>query len=343
MIGRLLVVVLAGFLAVVPLPRDAVERRYSTDLYPRIQEIVTPATNFVPVALLDVAVVTVLLAGLWVFARRWRAAGGAQAVVRTAGSALVAAAIIYLAFLMMWGLNYRRLPLEQKLEYDTSRVTRASVARFASDAATRLNRGHTAAHAQPPDVDALARAFAEAQRALGASRTAVVGVPKQSLLTFYFRAAGFDGMTDPLFLEIIVNPDVLPVERPFVLAHEWAHLAGYADESEANYVAWLTCARGDALASYSGWLTAYQQAAGALPQDERRALVRLDAGPRADFAAIAARYQRAHPAVRDAARQAYDRYLRANRVEEGIHSYDEVLRLMVGVRLDKHWTPTLRR
>ena len=53
-------------------------------------------------------------------------------------------------------------------------------------------------------------------------------------------------MTDPFFLEVIVNPDVLPIERPFVVAHEWAHLAGYADESEANFVAWLTCAHGDA-------------------------------------------------------------------------------------------------
>ena len=34
-------------------------------------------------------------------------------------------------------------------------------------------------------------------------------------------------------------------ERPFVIAHEWAHLAGYADESEANFVAWLTCRRAD--------------------------------------------------------------------------------------------------
>ena len=50
-------------------------------------------------------------------------------------------------------------------------------------------------------------------------------------------------MTVPVFLEVILNPDLLPVEKPFVLAHEWAHLAGYADESEANFVAWLACCR----------------------------------------------------------------------------------------------------
>ena len=91
------------------------------------------------------------------------------------------------------------------------------------------------------------------------------GVPKRSLLGWYFRAAAIDGMTDPFFLEIILNPDVLPFERPFVLAHEWAHLAGYADEAEANFVAWLTCIRADRAAQYSGWLEAYRYAEAALP------------------------------------------------------------------------------
>ena len=44
-------------------------------------------------------------------------------------------------------------------------------------------------------------------------------------------------MTDPFLLETLIAPDLLEVERPFVIAHEWAHLAGYADESEANFVA----------------------------------------------------------------------------------------------------------
>ena len=51
-------------------------------------------------------------------------------------------------------------------------------------------------------------------------------------------------MTDPFFLETLLAPDLLDVERPFVIAHEWGHLAGFADESEANFIAWLACRRG---------------------------------------------------------------------------------------------------
>ena len=64
-------------------------------------------------------------------------------------------------------------------------------------------------------------------------------------------------MTDPFFLETLLAPDLLDVERPFVIAHEWAHLAGYADESEANFVAWLTCRRGSPRAQYSAGLALF--------------------------------------------------------------------------------------
>jgi hypothetical protein len=149
-------------------------------------------------------------------------------------------------------------------------------------------------------------------------------------------------MTDPIFLEVILNPDVLQIERPFVLAHEWAHLAGYADESEANFVAWLTCIRGDPLAQYSGWVSTYGHAVGGVPREARRSLQPLESGPRDDLRAISARYNRSSPRVRAAARDVYDGYLRANRVAEGIGSYDAVLRLMLGTRFDPEWTPRSR-
>ena len=168
-------------------------------------------------------------------------------------------------------------------------------------------------------------------------------MPKRSLLALYFRRAAVDGMTDPIFLEIVVNPDVLPVERPFVIAHEWAHLAGYAGESEANFIAWLTCTKGDDLARYSGALAAYEHAASALSRADRRALARLDPGPRDDLRAIAERYERSSPVVRRTAQDVYDKYLRANRVQEGIASYDAVLRLIVGSRFDREGNPVVRQ
>jgi hypothetical protein len=338
---RVALVALALSAAIAPAPASIVERLYSNGVYPAMQGVMTRLTNFVPVALLDLSGGALLTTAIVVFVRRARRVGIMAAARRTAGSAVVLAAVLYLWFLAMWGMNYRRVPLEQKLDYQAARVTHDDARRLANEAVTRVNLGYAAAHATNANDHGLEASLARATKGLGARYAPFAGIPKRSLLTLYFRRAAIDGMTDPFFLEIIVNQDVLPVERPFVLAHEWAHLAGYANEAEANFVAWLTCLYGDDLTQYSGWLAAYEHAAQVLTRDERRALS-LDAGPRADLDAIVARYRRSSPVVREAAREVYDRYLRANRVREGIESYDEVLRLMLGTRFDDQWRPALR-
>ncbi len=333
----------AGLAALVaPLSPGAVERWYSTGLYPRIQAPLTHLSNLVPVALLDVAAAAGLAAILVVVLRRRRDGGWGRALLRTGGSLVWTAIAGYLVFLLLWGLNYRRVPLAEKIDYERSRITPEAAVAFADTSARALNAGFREARPPAWELRALAAPFGEVQRQLGAAREAVPGVPKRSLLTLYFRRAAIDGMTDPFFLEIIVNPDVLPVERPFVVAHEWAHLAGYADEADANFVAWLTCLKGDPVARYSGWMAAYEQAMRVLPREARRRVTPLDAGPSGDLRAIAERYRRSSPAVRQAARGVYDQYLRANRVAEGIDSYDAVLRLMLGTRFDADWTPRRR-
>jgi hypothetical protein len=340
---RSLLVALAAAAAFVPLSPDAVERWYSSGLYLRLQGVITPVTNRVPFALLDVAAAVLIVAAAARLARRMRTAGRSRAALDFAGVSISGIAIVYLLFVGLWGLNYRRVPLEHKLDYDPGRVTVEAAVVLANAAVTSVNAGYAAAHAHEADGPALERSFAGAQRALGATRIAVPGVPKRSLLTLYFRRAAIDGMTDPLFLEIILNRDVLPVERPAVLAHEWGHLAGYADESEANFIAWLTCVRSqDPVAQYSGWVAAYQHAAGGLPRPVRATLQPLDPGPRDDLRAISARYGRSSRVVRNAARGVYDTYLRANRVSEGIASYDMVVKLMLGTRFDAGWTPRMR-
>jgi hypothetical protein len=311
-------------------------------MYPVIQRAGTTVSNRVPFAVLDVAAGALLFAGAVLVILRTRRVGGLGAARFGVMAAVAVAALIYLWFLGMWGLNYRRVPLEQKLDYDRSRLTRAAAIAFANKAVAQVNAEYPARRTSMPDIASLQASFADAQRALGADRLAVTGIPKRSLLNLYFRRAAIDGMTDPFFLEIIVNPDVLEFERPFVLAHEWAHLAGYADEAEANFVAWITCIRADAPSRYSGWLAAYQHGLAGVPRPDRQAITRLDPGPVEDLRAMAARLARSSPAVRNAARGVYDEYLRANRVAEGIASYEAVVRLMLGTRFDADGKPARR-
>ena len=331
-IVSIVLVACAITLAVIPLPKYWIERVYSLGLYPFIQSRLTPLTNLVPVALLDVAAALLIAWVVWLFVRRLQQLGIARAIVSTFASLLVAAAAVYLVFLVMWGFNYRRVPLEDKIAFDSSRITTDAARELAGATAAQLNALHAAAHERGAIAyGSIATAFVAARARVGHTRDVAPGRPKRSLLERYFRWTAIDGMTVPWFLEIIINPDVLPVERPFVIAHEWAHLAGYADEDEANYVAWLTCLNGDELMQYSGWLAIYGHAVNGLSRTDRRAIGEtLAEGPRRDFAEIVKRLQQSQPVARTVARESYDAYLRANRVEGGIESYDRVIRLILG-------------
>jgi hypothetical protein len=240
----------------------------------------------------------------------------------------------------MWGLNYRRVPLTARIRFDERAITPSASRDLARRAADEVNTLYDAAHSEIASTGAagtrrrLEAGFASAQEALRITRPAVPGVPKRTLLDPYFRAAGIDGMTDPFFLETLVVRGLLPVEEPFVIAHEWSHLAGFTDEGEANFVGWLACLRASDAAKYSGWLFLYSQAVSALPQADRAAVnERLRPGPRRDLEQIAERVRRElQPRISAAGWRVYDRYLKANRVEAGTASYAYVVRLVLGAR-----------
>jgi hypothetical protein len=327
---------LAGLAALAPLPRTAIERWYSQAIYPALQRRLTPLSNLVPVPLFDVLCLA-LIAAFAVIA--WRARRkprwiGVACILRSVARG---AAVLYLLFLAAWGLNYRRVPLADKLAFDAARVTPEAAAALAVRAVGSLNRLYLEAHAGETPLPSLVESFHDAQRALGSEGVIVPGRPKDTLLGGYFHYTAISGMTDPFFLETLLAPDLLDVERPFVIAHEWGHLAGYADESEANYIAWLTCLRGDPRAQYSAWLALLGDLQPFIPKGTR-----LDGGPRSDLFALRYRYTGTSPVLRAAARESYDRYLRANRVERGIESYDLVVQLILGTETEGDGRPKLR-
>ena len=338
----------AVLMAVLPVSRSAVESAYSQGVYPVLRQLVTAATNRVPLVLFD----WLLLGGAaailgWCAWRLWRRGGQGRlrALVAVAARLAVVAAALYLVFLATWGLNYRRETLAVKLGYAEDRVTPAVLEELTASAVARLNRLFEAIETRSwPQLEELPAelgpAFERVQRELGASRPASAVVPRRSLLTPYFRRAGIDGMTDPFSLQVLVNDTVLPFERPFITAHEWAHVAGYAHEAEANFVAWLTCLEGDERMQYSGWLNLVGRLLGAVPESSREALgALLGPGPRADYAAIRARTSRVVPVIQRNARRLNDGYLRANRVAGGVRSYGEVLQLAVGTDLGRRRWP----
>lgn len=322
-----------------PWPTRLVDEFYSRGVYPWIQLAVTTASNQLPLAIMDamigLAVVGVLARGIMLgLAVRTR---GPLAVAWEGLRRLVrAVAIVVVAFLAMWGLNYRRLPLEDVLNVRGKAPTDVAVLRAAiADADALATRIRPQASAALVDYQGLAdRLYAPMNEALATLRLrplARAGRPKFSvLLTPFFTRAGVDGMVNPLALESLIQPALLPFERASVLAHEWGHLAGLADEAEASAVGWFACMLGPPEFVYSASLTLILESVAALPPGaHREAWGRLTPEVRADLDAIRRRLTQRQPQVQRAASEVYDRYLKANRVEDGTASYSRALTLIL--------------
>ena len=139
-------------------------------------------------------------------------------------------------------------------------------------------------------------------------------------------------MLAPFFLETLLNPDLTGPERPYVLAHEWAHLSGFAPESDAGFVGILAALRaGPAVAIQRlarHWFP--RPRASCRRRRGRSVLKELAAGPRSDQAAINARLRALVPQVERVAWATYDRALKSQGVVEGVESYSRVVQLLLG-------------
>lgn len=337
--GWLVLFVLALVFALAPLPDWIVEQFYSRGVFPTLQIWITTVTNLVPVAILDLMILGALSAvvlrmgSLWVAVRKRGIFSAAWEALRRV---IRVASVVTILFMWFWGFNYRRIPLETALGGNTPHLTADLLQTTIADAnalAVRVRQEKNAQADMSYDDIAkiLPRPMNDALQQLGREPLGMPGRPKFSLvLTPFFTWTGVDGMINPLALESIVHPDLLPFERPYVLAHEWGHLSGHADEAEASAVGWLACMNGPPAFAYSASLYLIMEARAALPPDLRAsATARLDPVVRSDLDAIAERLQHEQPTMQHAASQVYDQYLKANRVEDGNASYGRALTIIL--------------
>lgn len=350
-ITRTVIILVALLFALVRFPASFIERFYSNGIYPIFQAALTPVTNLFPFAVVDVLYIALGVAlPAWWITRIVRAKRGQR--LKTAGSLFfhtaVVAALIFIGFQLLWGFNYERRPLVAKLDYDEQRLSPESLRELTRRTTGRLNAEYAAARggAQPDEAEwrrQLHDSFDDTVKHLGNRRGIAAAIPKTSLLNFYLAAAGIEGFVNPFGHEVILNREALPFEKPFLLAHEWSHLAGFADESEANFVGLLACVRSDSAAlRYSGLLAFYQY----LPAPPAKQGGEADAMPRllpeivADLRAISEREERHRSETVSRAQWAmYDRFLKASGVEAGVASYSQLVRLVLGTRFESEWVP----
>ncbi|MBC5798524.1 MAG: DUF3810 family protein [Candidatus Eremiobacteraeota bacterium] len=335
----------AAYLLALLRPSPAwIERYYANGAYPLIDRAIRGATGPVPICVGDVLLAFALIGGgvYWYsMLARGRGRGGrtARAALRT----LAVLAVIFVWFEVAWALDYSRIPLADKIIVHERRTDARSVDALADRVVDELSKAARPAHREHHHagdfVPALEPSFQATIRRLGDVAAYAPPRVKPTVLQPFFTMSGTSGFTDPWTHEVNVDARAFFYERPMYYAHEWAHIAGFTDEAEANFISALACTRShDPLAIYSGWMLVWFN----LPQNVHvsHRMTRLAYN---DIMAVRARYlAHVNRNVAAASRTAYDRYLKSNHVEAGFASYGLFIRWMTGADFDASGLPKVK-
>jgi hypothetical protein len=309
-----------------------VESVYVNGVYPAWEHALFAISSRLPWSLGDIIVLVGIAFVVWRAARRdWL---GALAIV----------GLYAFWFEAGWGWNYDRAPIEARTAYNASRVTPRAVDALRAQAIAQMNRLAPLAHAdasEPLDTEMLHAGWVPVVQAGGDTWEPLTGAPKATLADPFMTATGTSGYINPLGLDVHLASDLLWFERPFALSHEWSHVAGYAREDEANFLAIVNCTRSNnPVVQYSGWLELFLYLPAPAARYARKTFV-PDVWQ--DFAAMRERNRRhINVSLANLSWRTYNTYLKSNHVASGLQNYDEVTRLYLGIPRDAAGLPLPR-
>lgn len=253
-------------------------------------------------------------------------------------------------FLFLWGYNYSRVPIEDQLSIDPEPLTMEELweeLQLETRHITKLRNDIDGAGEKPlddsympPEMERLLRKSVE--RWLKEYGFPTVGrvrgrfvYPKGIFLHF-----SSSGLYFPFTGEGHVDAGLHPLQQPYVMAHELCHGYGFGDEGTCNFLAYLSCLDAeDPFVQYAVHLAYWRTLASnylRYDAEKYRAFrAELPAGIQADLDAINENL-RQYPDIMPRFRYyAYDAYLKAQGIKEGMKNYSRVIMLVRAWRESK--------
>ncbi len=322
---------------------NSVEVLYSRFLY-RLQTVESLVFGFAPFSVGEI-VIPLAIAGMlaWFIYRLIRVKRYPARFVACVLGILSVISVCGARFTFAWGLNYHRATVAQMLRLDIRErpvdELAGLVAFLAVDASNyrALLPEDKYGVFDPGPRDDILQDAADACMALGA-RFSPFDRPfpkaKPLLSSALFSKMGISGVYNMLFSEANVNVDEPKLLLSSHACHELAHMAGFARENEANFLAFLASRySSDLHVRYSGTVMALIHAENALYERDREIYYEV----REIFSDSLERdlidhynYWHAQEGpVREALEEVNDAYLKSQGEESGIASYGEMVDLLL--------------
>lgn len=247
-------------------------------------------------------------------------------------------------FLFLWGFNYQRIPIEEKLEFNAAPLDGVKLRRVVlrlkdelvlarsqvtSDTSV-LAEGLVPADLQPEMRTHLCD-FLEAHGYPTPGRVRTSNIwPPGALMRF-----GIAGIYLPFTGEGYLPRDMPRFDQPFTVAHEMSHAYGFGDEGTCNFLAYMACERSqNPVLVYSGRLNYWGYVINEyyrMQPDSAKALNEsLPPGIKADRRVLQEYSRKYRSFLTGFGRSVNHAYLKSQGVREGIKSYNRMVILVEG-------------
>ena len=322
----------------------AVERYYSTGLYPVISRVLRGLFGWVPFSLGDVLY---LATGVFLLVKIVRLF--AAVFKKKAGKAFwwngirwlaFYSLMVYVVFNIFWGLNYNRLGMAYQMRLQLTPYSTAELQQVVTALLQKLEATHQAALAERKMYANRQALFDESYHCyqLAATQYPHIRYATRSVKPSLYKTLGdylgYMGYYNPFTGEAQVNTTVPVFVRPFVTCHEMGHQLGYAKENEANFAGYLS-ARSSATAAfkYAVYFDLYSYAIRELyGRDSILAIALNKQKPlqvATDIVELRNFFDAYENPVEPYIRKLYGQYLKANEQPSGMQSYNEVMAFLI--------------
>ncbi len=326
-----------------------IEKTYSSNWYVQISLVLRNITGWIPFSLGDIlyilfafSIVISLVRGIILIIKRqfnWARFGAA--VSKWAIGLLW----IYIWFNILWGLNYSRLGIEHQLKLQQEEYCKEEVVVLTNQLILKVNdcRRQIKDTVLPqPSVKLIYEGAENNYKTIAAYFSFLsyqIPSVKSSLYSPLGNYFGFTGYYNPFTGEAQVRNDVPKVLIPYIVSHEMAHQLGYASESEANFVGYLSASSSsDVYFRYSVYMDMFDYAQreeiklfildrdiNGLKKVLKENKTNLDSLVRKDRKEIREFFYKRENKISPLVSNVYDQYLKMNKQLAGINSYNEII------------------
>jgi hypothetical protein len=311
---------------------EFVEHYYSTGLYPFIAKTFSSFNSLFPFSVWDVfwtLTVLLIISGLFLVAfKKIKLRCFSLRVAQFFG-------LLYSLFYFVWGFNYFRPMIEIRNGWMRPGADEIVFRSILDTLITHTNLSYTSvSFPEYSNIDILIEdSYHKNSTEIGINYPNGIRRTKTMLFSSFFAKLGVNGYFGPFFNEVHLNNRVLPMEYPFILAHEKAHQFGIASEAEANLAAFIVCtASEDRRLQYSGYvyILVYFLSDAALLKDFKDYINKIDKPVIGDLQFRRSYYKNLQKEkLKKVQTAANDAYLKTNHIEKGVKNYNQVVSLVI--------------